>query len=66
MAAEDRLVQALRNVVDNGASSSLSGRIRASLARHGGQAVVCIDDEGPGIRPNIWSGSSIASSRFVL
>jgi two-component system sensor histidine kinase ChvG len=51
-AAEDRLVQALRNVVDNALSfSPPAARVRASLAQQNGQAVVRIDDEGPGIPP---------------
>lgn len=48
-ASEDRLVQALRNIVDNAAS--FSPTVRVSLAQHNGDAVVRVDDEGPGIPP---------------
>lgn len=48
-ASEDRLVQALRNVVDN--ALSFSPRVRVSLAQQNGYAVVRVDDEGPGIPP---------------
>jgi two-component system sensor histidine kinase ChvG len=51
-AAEDRLVQALRNVVDNALSfSPPGGRVRTSLAQQNGLAVVRVDDDGPGIPP---------------
>jgi two-component system, OmpR family, sensor histidine kinase ChvG len=51
-ASEDRIVQALRNVIDNAVSfSPPDGRVRISLAEREGRAVVRVDDEGPGIPP---------------
>jgi two-component system sensor histidine kinase ChvG len=51
-AAEDRLVQALTNVLDNASSFSPAGaRVRASLVQQNGLAIVRVDDEGPGIPP---------------
>ena len=51
-AAEDRLVQALRNVVENAWSfSPPNGRVRVSLIEQNGQAIVRVEDEGPGIPP---------------
>jgi two-component system sensor histidine kinase ChvG len=51
-ASEDRLVQALRNVLDNAASfSPPEARVRAAVTQQNGHAVVRIDDEGPGIPP---------------
>ena len=48
-ASEDRLVQALRNVVDN--AMSFSPHVRTSVEEQNGFAVIRIDDEGPGIPP---------------
>ncbi|HYH06477.1 MAG TPA: ATP-binding protein [Thermoanaerobaculia bacterium] len=51
-ASEDRLVQALRNILDNASSfSPPDGRVRATVAQENGRAVVRVDDEGPGIPP---------------
>lgn len=51
-ASEDRLMQALRNIVDNALSfSPPEGRVRASVAQQNGHAIVRVDDEGPGIPP---------------
>ena len=51
-ASEDRLVQALRNIIDNAISfSPPDGRVRASLAESNGRALVSVDDSGPGIPP---------------
>lgn len=48
-ASEDRLVQALRNVVEN--AMSFSPHVRASVEEHDGFAMIRIDDEGAGIPP---------------
>jgi len=49
-ASEDRLMQAFGNILDNAISfSPADGRVRMSARVHGGEAVVNIDDEGPGI-----------------
>jgi two-component system, OmpR family, sensor histidine kinase ChvG len=51
-ASEDRLVQALRNVVDNAVSfSPPDGRVRVSVTQDEGHAILRVDDEGPGIPP---------------
>jgi two-component system sensor histidine kinase ChvG len=51
-ASEDRLMQALRNIVDNALSfSPPDGRVRASVAQQNGHAIVRVDDDGPGIPP---------------
>ena len=51
-ASEDRLVQAFRNITDNAVSfSPPEGRVRVSLRQEEGDAVVHVDDEGPGIPP---------------
>lgn len=50
--SEDRLVQALRNIVDNALSfSPPDGRVRVSVAQDEGYAILRVDDEGPGIPP---------------
>jgi two-component system sensor histidine kinase ChvG len=44
------LAQVFRNVVDNAVSfSPQRGEVRITLSRAGGQAIVTIDDQGPGI-----------------
>jgi two-component system sensor histidine kinase ChvG len=51
-ASEDRLMQALRNVVENALSfSPPDARVRVSLAQQDGHAMIRVDDEGPGIPP---------------
>ncbi len=50
VASEDRLIQAFGNVIDNAISFS-PGLVLVSIAEEGGEAVVRIDDEGPGIPP---------------
>jgi two-component system sensor histidine kinase ChvG len=51
-ASEDRLVQALRNVVDNAISfSPPDGHVRVAVAQDEGHAIIRVDDEGPGIPP---------------
>ena len=50
--SEDRLVQALRNIVDNALSfSPPDGRVRVSVTQEDGHAILRVDDEGPGIPP---------------
>lgn len=49
-ASEDRLVQAFGNILDNAASFS-PGRVRIAAWEHGAEAIVHVDDEGPGIPP---------------
>ncbi|MEA2463247.1 MAG: two-component system, OmpR family, sensor histidine kinase ChvG [Acidobacteriota bacterium] len=50
--SEDRLVQALRNIVDNALSfSPPDARVRVSVTQDEGHAVLRVDDEGPGIPP---------------
>jgi two-component system sensor histidine kinase ChvG len=50
--SEDRLVQALRNVVDNALSfSPPDARVRVSVTQDEGHAILRVDDEGPGIPP---------------
>ncbi len=50
MAMEARLVQVLRNLIGNALSfSPLGGTIQLSGERAGGQVVVVVDDDGPGI-----------------
>ena len=47
---EDRIVQVLRNLIDNAISfSPEGGTIALRVAREGGTAVVSVEDEGPGI-----------------
>jgi two-component system sensor histidine kinase ChvG len=47
---EDRIVQVLRNLIDNAISfSPEGGTITLRVAREGGTAVVVVEDEGPGI-----------------
>jgi two-component system sensor histidine kinase ChvG len=49
---EGPLSQVFRNVIDNARSfSSPGGEVRVSLARERGQAVVRVDDDGPGMPP---------------
>jgi two-component system sensor histidine kinase ChvG len=51
-ASADRLMQALRNIVDNAVSFTPSGgRVRIALREESGLAVVRVEDDGPGI-PN--------------
>jgi two-component system, OmpR family, sensor histidine kinase ChvG len=51
-ASEDRLMQAFGNVVANAISFSPDGgRVRVSIRQQDAHAIVCIDDEGPGIPP---------------
>jgi signal transduction histidine kinase len=46
----DRLAQVLRNLTDN-AKRHATSRIALVLAREGGEAVVHVEDDGPGIAP---------------
>jgi two-component system sensor histidine kinase ChvG len=49
---EGPLSQVFRNVIDNARSfSKPGGEVRVTLARERGQAVVRIDDDGPGMPP---------------
>lgn len=48
-ASEDRLVQALRNVIEN--AVSFSPQVHVSVGQQNGFAVVHVEDEGPGIPP---------------
>jgi two-component system sensor histidine kinase ChvG len=49
---EGPLSQVFRNLIDNARSfSPAGGEVRVSLARERGQAVVRVDDDGPGIPP---------------
>jgi two-component system sensor histidine kinase ChvG len=49
---EGPLSQVFRNVIDNARSfSAPGGEVRVSLSRERGQAVVRIDDDGPGMPP---------------
>jgi PAS domain S-box-containing protein len=48
----DRLLQVVTNLLSNAIRfSPEGGTVRASVARQGGDAVVAIEDEGPGISP---------------
>lgn len=49
-ASEDQLVQAFRNIIDN-ANSFSPDHVRVSVRAEDGEAVVQVDDEGPGIPP---------------
>ncbi|HYK06104.1 MAG TPA: ATP-binding protein [Thermoanaerobaculia bacterium] len=50
--SEDRLVQALRNIVDNALSfSPPDAPVRVSVSQDDGYAILRVDDEGPGIPP---------------
>ncbi len=50
---EGPLSQVFRNLIDNARSfSPPGGSVRVSLARRGGQAVVAVEDDGPGIPPD--------------
>ncbi|UCD98848.1 MAG: GAF domain-containing protein [Chloroflexota bacterium] len=52
MGDEDRLEQVLYNLLSNAVKYSPNGgEIRISGQVHGGQIVVCISDQGPGIAP---------------
>ncbi|HWF01497.1 MAG TPA: stimulus-sensing domain-containing protein [Caulobacteraceae bacterium] len=49
---EGPLSQVFRNLIDNARSfSPPRGAVRVSLRRDGGEARICIDDDGPGIPP---------------
>ena len=49
---EGPLSQVFRNVIDNARSfSARGGEVRVSLSRERGQAVVRVDDDGPGMPP---------------
>ena len=50
---EGPLSQVFRNLIDNARSfSPPDGRVVVKLARKGGQAVIAIEDEGPGVPPD--------------
>jgi two-component system sensor histidine kinase ChvG len=52
-AIETRLGQVLRNLLDNAMSfSPPGGMVRVRARRDGGQIVITVDDEGPGIPPD--------------
>jgi len=48
--SEDRLIQAFSNIIENATSFS-PARVIVSLRQERGEAVVLVDDEGPGIPP---------------
>ena len=51
---EGPLSQVFRNVIDNARSfSQAGGEVRVALSRERGQAMVRIDDDGPGIAPHL-------------
>jgi two-component system sensor histidine kinase ChvG len=53
MGREGPLSQVFRNLIDNARSfSPEGGEVRVSLTRQGQQAVVAVEDEGPGIPPD--------------
>lgn len=48
---EEQLVRVVRNLIDNARSFSPgAGGVRLSLARHGDEVVLRVDDDGPGIQ----------------
>ena len=50
---EGRLSQVMTNLVDNAVSfSAPGGSVRVSLKREGGNVVITVDDDGPGIPPD--------------
>lgn len=50
---DGRLAQVLTNLVDNARSfSPEGGEVRVGLDRDGGEFVITVDDDGPGIRPD--------------
>jgi two-component system sensor histidine kinase ChvG len=52
MGREGPLSQIIRNLIDNARSfSPIDGTVSVTLARSGGDAVVTVADEGPGIPP---------------
>jgi len=53
MGREGPLSQVFRNLIDNARSfSPPGGQVRVSLMRQGRQAVVSVEDDGPGIPPD--------------
>jgi two-component system sensor histidine kinase ChvG len=48
-ASEERLAQAVRNIVDN--AVSFSPRVTVTVREQNGHALIHVDDEGPGIPP---------------
>ena len=47
-----RLAQVARNLIDNAASfASPGGTVRVAVARRGREAVLSVDDDGPGVHP---------------
>ena len=49
---EDRIVQVLRNIIGNAASfSPVDGRIVIKTHQDGGQIMVSVEDDGPGVPP---------------
>ena len=48
-ASEERLAQAVRNIVDN--AMSFSERVAVTVREHDHHALIRVDDEGPGIPP---------------
>ncbi|HEX6086040.1 MAG TPA: ATP-binding protein [Thermoanaerobaculia bacterium] len=48
-ASEERLAQAVRNIVDN--AVSFSDRVTVTVREHDQHALIRVDDEGPGIPP---------------
>ncbi len=50
---DSRLGQVIHNLVDNARSfSPPGGAVRVSVRRSGGEVVITVDDDGPGIRPD--------------
>jgi len=48
---EEQLVRVVRNMIDNARSfSPAAGGVRLSLARHGDEVVLRVDDDGPGLQ----------------
>jgi two-component system sensor histidine kinase ChvG len=53
MGHDSRLGQVIVNLIDNARSFSAPDKpVRVKLARDGGDAVITVDDEGPGIEPH--------------